>query len=73
MLDKLGWPGAELATRAKGDPRKIQVARRLRAERAVTLKAIAAELLMGTWTHVAKRLQQRDGTDESNQNQFGFL
>ncbi len=55
-LDKLGWTGAELVKRAKGDARKIQIARRLRAETAVTLKWIAAELHMGTWTHVANRL-----------------
>ena len=58
-LDKLGWTGAELARRAKGDARKIQVAQRLRAETAVTLKRIAAELHMGTGTHVANRLKKR--------------
>ena len=43
--DKLGWT------------RKIRIARRLRAETAVLLKRIAVELHMGTWTHVANRLQ----------------
>ena len=37
-LDKLGWPEAELGARAKGDARKVGIARRLRAETAVTLK-----------------------------------
>jgi hypothetical protein len=55
-LDQLGWTGTELAGRAKGDARKIRIARRLRTETAVTLKWIAAELQMGTWTHVANRL-----------------
>ena len=55
-LDKLGWAGAELAGRPKGDARKIRIARRLRAETAVTLKWIATELHMGTWTPVANRL-----------------
>ena len=56
-LDKLGWTGAELEQRAKGDAWKIRIARRLRAETAVTVKWIAAELHMGTWAHVANRLQ----------------
>jgi hypothetical protein len=55
-LDKLGWTDAAWAGRAKGDARKIRIARRLRAETAVTLKWIATELHMGTWTHVANRL-----------------
>ena len=62
-LDKLGWTGAELAGRAKGDARKIRIARRLRAETAVTLKWIAMELHMGTWTHVANRLS--DNSEQS--------
>ena len=45
-LDKLGWTGAELAKRAKGDVRKVRMARRLRAETAVTLKWITNELHM---------------------------
>ena len=72
-LDKLGWTGPELATRAKGDARKVAIARRLRAETAVTLKWIAAELHMGAWTHVANRLQQPHGNDEANQSQLGLL
>ena len=54
--DKLGWTGAELEGRAKGDARKIRIAQRLRDETAITLKWIAKELHMGTWTHVANRL-----------------
>ncbi len=65
-LDKLGWPGAELERRPKGDTRKIRIAQRLRAETAVTLKWIAAELNMGTWTHVANRLQNAKGKNDSN-------
>jgi hypothetical protein len=65
-LDKLGWTGAELAQRAKGDGRKIRIARRLRAETAVTLKWIATELHMGTWTNVANRLST-DSAQPDNQ------
>jgi len=50
-LDKLGRTVAELAQRAKGDARKIQIAQRLRRETTVTLKWIARELRVGTWTH----------------------
>lgn len=57
-LDKLGWTRADLAQRAKGEVRKIWIARRLRAETAVTLKWIAAELHMGTWTYVSNLLVQ---------------
>jgi putative transposase len=65
-LARLERTGAELARRAKGDPRKIRIAQRLRAETAATLKWIAAELHMGTWTHVANRLQNVKGKTESN-------
>jgi REP element-mobilizing transposase RayT len=64
-LEKLGWTTAELAGRAKGDARKIHIARRLRAETAVTLKWLAAELHMGAWTHVAKCLQLAKATDNN--------
>jgi len=57
-LDQLGWTVAELGHRAKGDARKIRIARRLRTETAVTLKWIAAALHMGTWTHVSNLLVQ---------------
>ena len=57
-LDKLGWTATELAKRAKGDAGKIRIAQRVRVETAVTLKWIAAELHMGTWTHVSNLLAQ---------------
>jgi hypothetical protein len=55
-LEALGWDGAALAQRPKGDARKVRMARRLRAETSVTLKWIAQHLHMGTWTNVANRL-----------------
>jgi hypothetical protein len=70
-LDKLGWTGAELAQRSNGDARKIRMAQRLRAETAVTLKWIAKALYLGTWTHVANRLQKtKEKVDAGNQDQF---
>jgi len=55
-LRTLGWESAELGRRLKGDREKVRIARRLRAETTVSLKWIAACLLMGTWTYVANRL-----------------
>lgn len=55
-LGTLGWERAELWRRLKGDREKVRIARRLQAETTVSLKWIAACLLMGTWTYVANRL-----------------
>ena len=55
-LRSLGWPKAELKRRRKGDEAKVALARRLREETAVSLRWIAQNLHMGTWTHVANRL-----------------
>jgi len=44
--------------RPKGDARKLRIARRLRAEPSVTLKWIAEQMYMGTWTPVPNRLSQ---------------
>ena len=65
-LDKLGWTEAELVQRAKGDARKIGIAQRLRVETAVTLKWIARELHMGTWTHLANRLKNAKSENDPN-------
>lgn len=55
-MKQLGWTKTELRRRKKGDPAKVAVARRIRAETAVSLKWIAENLFMGTWTHVSNRL-----------------
>jgi hypothetical protein len=44
-----------LKKRRKGDPKKVQIATRLRKETTVTLKWIAQRLHMGAWTHVSNR------------------
>ena len=51
-LKRLGWKEADLERRSKGDPEKLKLALRLRAETAVTVKWIAERLRMGTWTHL---------------------
>jgi hypothetical protein len=55
-LKRLGWTKAELKRRRKGDASKVALARRLRAQTAVSLRWIAENLYMGTWTHVSNRL-----------------
>ena len=55
---RLGWPAAEVAKRRKGDPAKVALARRVRAETTMTLKWIANELHMGSWTYVSSLLGQ---------------
>ena len=55
-LKRRGWTRAELKRRRKGDKIKVALARRLREETAVSLRWIAENLHMGTWTHVSNRL-----------------
>jgi len=55
-LARLKWTLRDLQSTRKGDPRKIRIAKRLRAQTTMTLKWIAAQLHMGTWTHVANRI-----------------
>jgi putative transposase len=57
-LKRLGWSKAELKRRRKGDENKVALARRLRGETTVSLRWIAENLQMGTWTHVSNRLYQ---------------
>lgn len=57
-LKRLNLKPGELKERRKGDPGKIQIAKRLRAETTVTLKWIARELHMGAWTHVSNLLSR---------------
>jgi len=58
-LKQLGWKEAHLEARAKGDRQKVELVVRLRAETTVTVKWIAAQLQMGTWTHLNHLLYWR--------------
>jgi hypothetical protein len=62
QLVKLGWAEEELKRHRKGDPKKVQIARRLRVETTMTLQWIAQRLHMGTGTHVANRLHHLKGS-----------
>jgi len=55
-LKKLGWSKAEPNRRRKRDESKVALARRLPEETAVSLRWIAENLHMGTWTRVCNRL-----------------
>jgi len=57
-LTKRRWTEADLAQRRKGDPGKVRIARRLRAETTMTLAWIAQRLRMGVWTHVSNLLRK---------------
>jgi len=52
-LRELGWDETELDWQRKGDVGNVKLARRLRAERTMTLAWIARRLKMGAGTYVA--------------------
>jgi REP element-mobilizing transposase RayT len=58
-LNEVGWQEGQLAERRKGDPAKVKLAMRVRAETTMTLKWIAARLHMGTWTNLSNLLSQQ--------------
>ncbi len=60
QLQRLGWSAAELPPRRKGDREKVALARRLRTETTMTLKWIASELHMGSWTYVSNLLGRKE-------------
>ena len=62
-MRKLKWDERELARRRKGDPAKLRLAGKLRAETTMPLKWIAARLGMGIGTNLSNLLsaQRRKG------------
>jgi hypothetical protein len=56
-LRRLGWTAPELGRRRKGDPQKVELARRLRRETTVTLGWLAEKLCMGTAGSLANLLR----------------
>jgi putative transposase len=57
-LKEAGWKESDLASRRKGDPVKIALARRLRQETTMPLKWICERLEMGSWKAVNRRLYE---------------
>ena len=58
-LGALGWTEKELSEKAKGDKGKVKLARQLRAETTMTLRWIADQLQMGSWTYVSNLLHEK--------------
>ena len=58
-LRRLGWKEDELKRQRKGHRRKVQMARRLRAETTMSLKWIAERLAMGSASMVTHCLRQK--------------
>ena len=56
-LIEAGWDAQRLGNERKSHPVKAALARRLRRETTVSLKWIAENLFMGTWTHVSNLLR----------------
>jgi hypothetical protein len=61
------WDASTLAERRKGDPAKLALARRLRAERTMPLAWIAERLNMGTKTHLAHLLYWQRQNNEKHE------
>ena len=59
-LTGLGWKEEELENRLKADADKVRIAARLRQETTMTLKWIAEELQMGSWTYLSNNLSKID-------------
>ena len=55
-MQELGWSEKQLQVRPKGDKEKVRLARRLQKETTMSLKWIARELKMGSWTYVSNLL-----------------
>jgi hypothetical protein len=61
-LKKAGWTEPDLASKRKGDPVKIGLARQLRRETTLPLKWICGRLEMGSWKSVNRRLYESGKT-----------
>ena len=55
-MARMGWGKSALSQMRKGDERKVRLAARLRKETTMSLKWIAEQLEMGSWTHVSNLL-----------------
>ena len=56
-LGQLGWDKRELNLRRKSDRDKVRLAAEVRAHTTMSLKWIARELDMGSWTNVSNLLR----------------
>jgi REP element-mobilizing transposase RayT len=65
-LARILWTEAELLRKQKGDPVKLRIAQRLRAETTVTMQWIAARLQMGTKGYLSHLLYWQRQADKEN-------
>lgn len=64
-LQRRRWVEADLRNRRKGDKSKVKLAVRLRTETTMSLKWIAKNLHMGSWTYVSNLLANHRKTTET--------
>ena len=57
-LSAIGWDRARLRKERKGHPMKIRIAREIRDQSTMTMKWIAAELSIGSWTYLNQLLRR---------------
>ena len=58
-LKRVGWREGDLRARRKGEPRKVELAWKLRSQTTMPLAWVAERLNMGTRGHLAWLLQQQ--------------
>ena len=74
-LQRAGWQEADLITRRKNDPGKLEIAARLRRETTLSIKAIAARVRLGTSKTANAKLHRhmrRAKVGETNQPPSGI-
>ena len=57
-LSSAGWDRARLGREPKGHPMKIRIAQEIREQSTMSMKWIAAELSIGSWTYLNKLLRR---------------
>ncbi len=72
-LKRLGWSETDLRGRRKGEPRKVALARELRAKTTMPLAWVAERLSMGSRGHLAWLLQQRGASRLAPPTDQGLL
>jgi len=65
-LKQRDWTQRDLVERRKADPQKLKIAWRLRQETTMTLKWIALNLHIGSWTYLSNCLVQQRAEAEKN-------
>src|SRR5258708_39839336 len=56
-----GWDAERLHRERKGHPEKVRLPRKFRGEATMTLRWIAENLSMGSWTYVSRSEERRVG------------